>query len=180
MGLECPFVVSAGRAPEELPFKSLSLFKHLLIWVLSGRAIQPRGLLSAAAGWSASFHCSSCYFAISFLFFFLKIGPELTSVANLLFLLLLLLPKAPHYVVVYPSVGPSGRAVWDAASAWPDERCHVCTRIRTRETLGQRSGEQELNRLATSWPLFLPFLMASLPPSRVGACFLPPTIHFPL
>ena len=23
------------------------------------------------------------------------------------------------------AVGPSGCAVWDAASAWPDERCHV-------------------------------------------------------
>ena len=33
--------------------------------------------------------------------YFLKIGPELTSVANLLFLLLL--PKAPQYIVVYSS-----------------------------------------------------------------------------
>ena len=35
-------------------------------------------------------------------FFFLKIGPELTSVANLLFVLLLL-PKAPRYIVIYSS-----------------------------------------------------------------------------
>ena len=42
--------------------------------------------------------------ALPNLFFFLKIGPELTSVANLFFLLLLLLLcKAPQYIVVYSS-----------------------------------------------------------------------------
>ena len=48
-----------------------------------------------------------------------KIGPEPTSVANLLFFLLL--PEAPQHMVVYSVSGPSGCAVWDAASAWPDE-----------------------------------------------------------
>ena len=65
-------------------------------------------------------------FKLSFLYFFsLKIGPELTSVANLLFFfLLLLLLKAPQYVVVYLLVaGPSSCAMWDAASAQLDERC---------------------------------------------------------
>ena len=38
--------------------------------------------------------------------------------------LLLLLPKAPQYILV---VSASGCAMWDAASAWPDKRCHVCT-----------------------------------------------------
>ena len=37
-----------------------------------------------------------------FLFFFLKIGPELTSVANLFFFFILL-SKGPQYIVVYSS-----------------------------------------------------------------------------
>ena len=40
--------------------------------------------------------------------------------------LFFLLPEAPQYIVVYFSVGPSSYGMWDAASSWPDDRCHVC------------------------------------------------------
>ena len=62
-------------------------------------------------------------------FLFSKIGPELTSVANLLLFFLFLLsfsPKPSSTQWYIPVVGPPGSAMWDAASAWPDERCWVC------------------------------------------------------
>ena len=44
------------------------------------------------------------------------------------FFLFLLLPKALQYIVVYIlAVGPSGCAIWDITSAWPDGQCHVRT-----------------------------------------------------
>ena len=44
---------------------------------------------------------------------------------NILFFLFL--PKAPQYVVgyIFLVVGPSSWGVWDAASVWLDEWCHV-------------------------------------------------------
>ena len=39
----------------------------------------------------------------SFLFFFLRLAPELTSVTNVLLCFFLLLPKAPQYIVLYSS-----------------------------------------------------------------------------
>ena len=59
------------------------------------------------------------------LFFFLRLAAELTSVASIIFSFFLLLPKAPQYIVVYSTVGHSGSAMWDAASARPDEQCRV-------------------------------------------------------
>ena len=57
------------------------------------------------------------------LFLVRKIGPELTSVANLLFFFFPL-PKAPRYIVVYILVvGSSPYSMWDATSAWLDEWC---------------------------------------------------------
>ena len=72
-------------------------------------------------------------------------APELTSVANLFFF-----PsspqKSPSAPLYTPVVGPSDCGMWDAASAWPDEWCHV----RTQDpNLGRRSGERELNHSAT-------------------------------
>ena len=59
--------------------------------------------------------------------FFLRLAPELTSVANLpLFLFFFFFfPKAPSTYLYILVVGPSGSAMWDAASEWPDEQCHV-------------------------------------------------------
>ena len=57
--------------------------------------------------------------------FFLKLAPELTTVANLLSSFLLFLPKSLQYIVVYIVVGPSSCGMWDAASAWPNEQCHI-------------------------------------------------------
>ena len=49
-------------------------------------------------------------------------------------------PKAPQYIVVYFfSVGPSSCGMWDATSAWPDERCHV----RAQDWNGQNPGPLE-------------------------------------
>ena len=43
------------------------------------------------------------------------------------FLLLLFLPKATQvHNCIFLVVGPSGCAMWEATSAWPDEQCHVC------------------------------------------------------
>ena len=45
-------------------------------------------------------------------------------------LFFLFLPKAPWYIVVHMYffvVGPSSCGMWDAASAWPNEQCHVRT-----------------------------------------------------
>ena len=53
-----------------------------------------------------------------------KTGPALTSVIN--HPLFLLLPKEPSTQLYIPVVGPSSCGMWDAASAWPDERCNVC------------------------------------------------------
>ena len=43
------------------------------------------------------------------------------------FIFFLFLPKAPQYVhsCIFFVVGPSGCGMWDAASAWFDEQCHV-------------------------------------------------------
>ena len=38
--------------------------------------------------------------------------------------------------------------MWDAASAWLDERCHVCAQDPNQRNLGRRSGAQELNHSA--------------------------------
>ena len=49
-----------------------------------------------------------------------KIGPELTSVASLP--LFFLFSSKPQYIVVYLVVGHSSSSMWDAATAWLDER----------------------------------------------------------
>ena len=78
-------------------------------------------------------------------------------------LFFLFLPKDPQYKVVYIFVvGPSSCDTWDAASAWPDEQCHVrAPSIGTGETLGHWSGAHELNHSASepsSLGSFLVFL----------------------
>ena len=59
--------------------------------------------------------------------FFLRLAPGLTTVANLFFFFLLYLPKPPLYTVVYLGCRSfqSSCGMWDAASTWPDEWCHV-------------------------------------------------------
>ena len=70
-------------------------------------------------------------------FFFLRLAFEL-HVANLflllsllllllLLLLFLLLPTAPSTWLYILAIGPSSCGMWDAASAWLDEWCHVHT-----------------------------------------------------
>ena len=56
--------------------------------------------------------------------FFLRLAPELTFVANLFFSSSS--QSAPVHSCILV-VGPSGSAMWDAASAWPDEWCHLGT-----------------------------------------------------
>ena len=57
---------------------------------------------------------------------FLILAPELTSVANLLlFGFFFFSPKHPSTQLYILAVGPAGCAMWDATSAWLDERCHV-------------------------------------------------------
>ena len=57
-------------------------------------------------------------------FFFKRLAPELTTVANLLFSFLstfffsLNPPSTELYILV---VGPSSCGMWDAASMWPDD-----------------------------------------------------------
>ena len=61
---------------------------------------------------------ANVFFLILFSFlafsFFFRLAPELTSVATLFFLLLLLLPKAPQYIVVYSSC----RSFWLCYVGW--------------------------------------------------------------
>ena len=56
-----------------------------------------------------------------------RLAPELTSVANLLlfFSFFFFSPKSPSTYLYILVVSPSGCAMWDTASAWPDEWCHV-------------------------------------------------------
>ena len=54
---------------------------------------------------------------------FKRLAPKLTSVANLAFFFFSLKPSSTQLYILI--VGPSGSAMWDAASAWPDEQCHV-------------------------------------------------------
>ena len=49
--------------------------------------------------------------------FFLRLAPELTSVANLFFFFS---PKHPGMCLYILVVSASGCAMWDATSAWPD------------------------------------------------------------
>ena len=64
--------------------------------------------------------------SLSLFFRFLRLAPELTSVANLL-IFLSFSPKPPSTWLHILVVSPSGCAMWDAVSAWPDEWCHVHT-----------------------------------------------------
>ena len=63
-----------------------------------------------------------------YLFFFLRLAPELITVANLLFFSAFS-PQIPEvYSCIFVLVvGPSSCGMWDAASTGPDEWCHVCT-----------------------------------------------------
>ena len=58
--------------------------------------------------------------------FFKKICAELTSPANLpLFVYCFFSPKPPSTQLCILVVGPSSSAMWDTASAWLDEWCHI-------------------------------------------------------
>ena len=76
-------------------------------------------------------------------FVFFKIGPELTSVANLP----LYSPSPSRSVQLCILVVSS--SMWDAATAWLEERYQVCTQDLNRRTLGYQSGACELNHSAT-------------------------------
>ena len=41
------------------------------------------------------------------------------------FVFLFILPKPPVHSCIFLVVGPSSCGMWDAASAWLDEWCHV-------------------------------------------------------
>ena len=75
-----------------------------------------------------------------------KIGPELTSVANLP---LFFSPQSPSTQLYILVVHPPSSSMWDAASAWPDGRATSVPRIRTSKTLGHQSGARKLNHSAT-------------------------------
>ena len=64
---------------------------------------------------------------------------------------LLFLPKSPWYIVVYFSCGSSSCGVWDAASTWLDERCHVRAQDPNWLNPGpwKQSRARELDHLAT-------------------------------
>ena len=141
--------------PRDLSLLPIYLCNHLflLVWIHGYLLTQDYDLmlcgLFCCSNWSSfghrsSFSCSwvppipsrqcRCSFFSTFIRYFilfitylfiLKIGPELTSAANLLFFLLLL-PKARQYIVYIVVVGPFGCGVWDTTSTWPDERCQSC------------------------------------------------------
>ena len=59
------------------------------------------------------------------------------------FIFFLFLPKAPRYIVVYSSLwGPSSCGMWDAASAWFDEQCHVCAQDSNQRNTGPPAAER--------------------------------------
>ena len=69
------------------------------------------------------------------------------------FLKILFFPFSPQippvHSCIFLVVRPSSCAVWDAASACPDEWCHVPTQDPNPQTLGRRSGACQLNHSAT-------------------------------
>ena len=75
--------------------------------------------------------------------FFFKIGTWANNCCqSSLFFFLLYLPKSPLVHRLYILVaGPSSCAMWDTASTWPDEQCHVHTQDPNRWNPGspQRS-----------------------------------------
>ena len=60
----------------------------------------------------------------------------------------------------------SGGAMWDRASACPDEQCHVGARDPNWQTLGHQSGACELNHWATSPALWVRFCVQDLERGR--------------
>ena len=75
------------------------------------------------------FHDEIIFFLSNFsIFFFLKIGTWANSCCQSFFLFFLLyLPQSPCTQLYILVAGPpSCGLLWDAASTWADERCHVC------------------------------------------------------
>ena len=72
---------------------------------------------------------------------------------------------------MYSRVSASVDAMWDAASAWPDEGCHV--RAQTGKTLGLRSRVRQLNHSAMGWaPIRDDVNSCSSISSHVNACIV--------
>ena len=70
-------------------------------------------------------------------FFFSSLAPELTTVAHLLGFFLSFFSSNPPGTQLFILVaGPSSCGMWNAASAWPDEQCHVCTQDLNQQNLG--------------------------------------------
>ena len=109
-----------------------------------------------------------------------KIGPELTSVASLPFCLrkvvaelisvLIILyfflrfyffPFSPQMLPVHSCiffvVGPSSCGIWDTASAWPDEQCHVHAQDSNQRNTGPHAAEHT-NLTTRPWGQPLIFL----------------------
>ena len=78
--------------------------------------------------------------------FFLKIGPELPSVASLFFFFSTKPPTTEVYILV---VGPSSSTMWDATTYHLMSGARSAPRIQTGETLGCRSRARKPNHSAT-------------------------------
>ena len=60
-------------------------------------------------------------------FFFFRLAPELTTVCqSFFFFSAFSLQIPPTHSCVFLVVGPFSCGMWDTASMWPDEWCHVC------------------------------------------------------
>ena len=72
---------------------------------------------------------SMCFLSFLFLciFFFLRIGTWANNCCQSFLLLLFYLPKPPCTQLYILFACPSSCGMWDAASTWTDEWCHVCT-----------------------------------------------------
>ena len=76
--------------------------------------------------------------------------------------LLLFHPKAPSYIVVYSSCSPTGSAMWDTASAWLDEQCHVHALDLNQRNSGPPAAERaNLTTLPRGQPQVTPLLLLS-------------------
>ena len=79
---------------------------------------------------------------------FPEASQEDNELCFLFFPLFFFSPKPPSTQLYILVVGPSSCGMWDAAWAWPDERCHVCAQDPNRRKSGPLSRAHELNHSA--------------------------------
>ena len=105
-GKQCKFAVSS--------ISSIFLVLSFIIWMNSNAFCTPNSFTFLGEGHKISYLWTKHTWQVYFLWVFLN------------FIFFLFSPKALRYLVVhFLVVGPSSCGMWDAASAWLGEWCHV-------------------------------------------------------